>query len=421
MKRVIQRFSFPSSLLSVALATLALSGCMTHETRPLPRLNAIQAAEEIPEAQLLDVAVKLLDENVPADEKKREKERIFPDVRKAEARYFAMQIRNTLEGSGQWGQVRVIPVDENAMDVQVSGKIIESNGMTLKLDIAVSDASGRQWFRKEYEQAADTRSYKDTSGHPRDPFQNLYAQLANDILAHRQTLASADLESIRRVSELRFASDLAPYAFQTYLVNDKKKGTYQVTRLPAQDDPMLSRMDRIRERDYALLDTVNDHYALFSEKMSESYTNWRRYSYDELEAQDEAQRSALTRKLLGAAAIVGGLVMGSQSNTYVGQAAATAAVFGGAYAVKSGFDKGSEVKLHSDSLKQLGESFQSEVQPMVVEVEGRTVQLRGTAEEQYQEWRRLLKELYETETGQPVTAPAASGQPAPNASPGGTP
>ena len=155
--------------------------------------------------------------------------------------------------------------------------------------------------------------------------------------------------------------------------------------------------------------------------MSESYTNWRRYSYDELEAEDEAQRSAMTRKLLGAAAIVGGLVMGSQSNTYVGQAAATAAVFGGAYAVKSGFDKGSEVKMHSDSLKQLGESFQSEVQPMVVEVEGRTVQLRGTAEEQYQEWRRLLKELYETETGLPVTTPVASGQAAQPATPGGTP
>jgi hypothetical protein len=422
MNRVTQRVtSLLPSLITVVLASLALSGCITHETRPLPRLNAIQASEEIPETQLLDVAVKLLDENVPEDEKKREKERIFPDVRKAEARYFAMQIRNTLEGSGQWGQVRVIPVDEDAMDVQVSGKILESNGMNLRLDIAVSDASGREWFRKQYDQPADTRSYKDTSGHPRDPFQNLYAQLANDILAYRQTLTGTDLESIRRVSELRFASDLAPYAFQSYLATDKKNGTYQVIRLPAEDDPMLSRMDRIRERDYALLDTVNDHYALFSEKMSESYTNWRRYSYDELEAEDEAQRSALTRKLLGAAAIVGGLVMGSQSNTYVGQAAATAAVFGGAYAVKSGFDKGSEVKMHSDSLRQLGESFQSEVQPMVVEVEGRTVQLRGTAEEQYQEWRRLLKELYETETGLPVTTPVASGQPAQTTSPGGTP
>jgi len=417
-------------MLMVALASFALSGCMAHETRPLPKVNAIQAAAEIPQDQLLDVGVKLLDENVPADEKKREKERIFPDVRKAEARYFAMQIRNTLEGSGQWGQVRVIPVDENALDVQVSGKILESNGMNIRLEIAVGDSSGRQWFHKEYVQMADTRSYKDTSGHPRDPFQNLYSQLANDILTYRQTLSGADLENIRRVSELRFATDLAPYAFQNYLTTDKKKGTYQVLRLPADDDPLLTRMDRIRERDYALLDTVNDHYALFTENMSESYTNWRRYSHDEIEAQDDAARSAMTRKLLGAAAIIGGLVMGTQSNTYVGQAAATAAVFGGAYAVKSGFDKGSEVKMHSDSLKQLGESFQAEVQPMVVEVEGRTLQLRGTAEEQYQEWRRLLKELYENETGLPVAStpvastpvPVASGQTAPSGNTsGGTP
>jgi len=64
--------------------------------------------------------------------------------------------------------------------------------------------------------------------------------------------------------------------------------------------------------------------------------------------------------------------------------------------------------MHSDSLQQLGESFQAEVQPMVIEVEGRTLQLRGTAEEQYHEWRRLLKELYENETGLPVQAPAVA-------------
>jgi hypothetical protein len=228
------------------------------------------------------------------------------------------------------------------------------------------------------------------------------------MLAYRQQLTAADLENLRRVSELRFASDLAPYAFQTYLASDKKSGVYQVTRLPADDDPMIVRMDRIRERDYALLDTINEHYSLFADNMNEPYTNWRRYSYAELEAEDEAKRSSLTRKLLGAAAIVGGLVVGSEANTYAGQAAATGAIFGGAYAVKSGFDKGAEVKMHSESLKQLGESFQAEVQPMVVEVEGRTLQLKGTAEEQYHEWRRLLKELYENETGTPAQEPAAS-------------
>jgi hypothetical protein len=398
--------------LAMAL-NVGLSGCMTHETRPLPRINAIQAAAEIPAEQLLDVGVKLLDENVPADEKTQEKEKIFPDVRRAEARYIAMQMRNTLEGTGHWGQVRVVPADADALDLHVSGKILESTGAMLRLEVSVMDATNRLWFKKTYEQPADTRSYKDNSGRPRDPFQNLYSTLANDILAYRQELPPADLQAVRRVSELRFASELAPYAFKSYIDSDKK-GLYRVARLPADDDPMFVRMDRIRERDYALLDTINEHYALFAENMADPYINWRRYSYDEIEAQDEAKRQALTRKLLGAAAIIGGLVAGTETNTYVGQAAATAAIFGGAYAIKSGFDKGAEVKMHSDSLKQLGESFQAEVQPMVVEVEGRTLQLKGTADEQYHEWRRLLKELYENETGvavQAPTAPAAASAP----------
>jgi hypothetical protein len=392
------------ALLVLSAAALSSAGCVTHETRPQTRVKAIQAATEIPEAQLLDVGVRLFDENVPEDEKVMEELQIFPEVRKAEARYLPMQLRNTLEGTGQWGQVRVMPSDAEALDVYVSGKILESSGQVLRAEIAVTDASGRLWFRREYQQLADTRSYKDQTGRPRDPFQNLYNTLANDMLTYRQQLAAADLENVRRISELRFASDLAPYAFRDYLSEDKK-GVKQLTRLPAEDDPMLERMDRIRERDYALLDTINEHYSLFADNMSEPYTNWRRYSYSELEAEDEARRASITRKLLGAAAIVGGLVVGSESNTYAGRAAATGAIFGGAYAVKSGFDKGAEVKMHSDSLKQLGESFQSEVQPLVIEVEGRTLQLKGTAEEQYQEWRRLLKELYENETG--LQAPVA--------------
>jgi hypothetical protein len=392
------------ALIVLSVAALGATGCVTHETRPQQRVKLVQAASEIPESQLLDVGVRLFNENVPEDEKVMEEKHIFPEVRKAEARYLPMQLRNTLEGTGQWGQVRVMPSDAEALDVYVSGKIIESTGQMLRAEVTVTDASGRQWFKKEYEQLADTRSYKDQTGKPRDPFQNMYNTLANDMLAYRQQLQVSELENIRRISELRFASDLAPYAFSSYMTQDKK-GVKQVVRLPSDGDPMMERMDRIRERDYALLDTINEHYSLFADNMSEPYTNWRRYSYSELEAKDEARRAALTRKLLGAAAIVGGLVVGAEANTYAGQAAATGAIFGGAYAVKSGFDKGAEVKMHSDSLKQLGESFQSEVQPMVVEVEGRTLQLKGTAEEQYHEWRRLLKELYENETG--VAAPAA--------------
>ena len=148
----------------------------------MQRIAAQKATAEVPQDELLDVAVRLFDPNIPADEKKQEEERIFPDVRKAESRYMPVTVRNTLEGTGQWGQVRVLPARCHGMDVYVDGRILESDGRELALDITVSDAAGRVWFRKQYEGEADTRAYKDVVSKPADPFQNLYNTLANDML-----------------------------------------------------------------------------------------------------------------------------------------------------------------------------------------------------------------------------------------------
>jgi hypothetical protein len=148
--------------------------------------------------------------------------------------------------------------------------------------------------------------------------------------------------------------------------------------------------------------------------MDDAYSNWRKYTHEELEAEAIAKRKALARQVLGAVAVVGGVLAGSEVNSSAGSAAATAAVIGGIYAFKSGIDMRSEIKMHGESLKQLGSSFQNEVQPIVVDIEGRTLELRGSAEQQYAEWRRLLRELYENETGLPAaTATGASGQSAP--------
>ena len=170
-------------------------------------------------------------------------------------------------------------------------------------------------------------------------------------------------------------------------------------------------MERVHERDYALIDTLNEHYTSFGETIDDAYVNWRKYSHEELEAEAEAKRKAMARGLLGAAAIIGGVVAGQNTNSSAGSAASTAAVIGGIYAFKSALDMRSEIKMHGESLKQLGSSFQNEVQPSVVDIEGRTLELKGSAEQQYAEWRRLLRELYENETGLPATA-ADTTQPA---------
>jgi hypothetical protein len=77
----------------------------------------------------------------------------------------------------------------------------------------------------------------------------------------------------------------------------------------------------------------------------------------------------------------------------------------------SGFTRRSEATMHKESIKELSESFGAEAAPMIVTVEGETRRLTGTAAAQYESWRRLLREIYEAETGFVDTADAADPNP----------
>jgi hypothetical protein len=428
----------PRAALRLAPAVLALlvAGCMVQETRPQPKLTAVQATREIPADQLLDVGVRLFDPGVPKEieehPEKGEKLRINPDIRKAEARYQPTLLRATLEGTGQWGAVRVVP-PKTLMDVDVDATIVESSGYRLALDVTVSDSTGRRWFGKRYQRDADTSAYREGTGKGRDPFQNVYVEIANDMLAYREHLAAAELAAIPRTTRLRFGNDLAPAAFHDYLAKDPArdgKPEYRVVRLPADDDPIVERVERIRQRDAAMVDTVSDHYGVFADKLTDPYTGWRRSTYDEIDAEEKAKREALTRKLLGAGAIVAGIAMPNlcgnnpSYGNYVCNAgesvARAAAVTGGVMAVISGFEKGKQAQIHTDAIKEITGSFQSEASPAVVDVEGRTLKLTGSAEAQYAEWRRLLHDLYQEETGivaDPASPDRGAVAPAATASP----
>src|SRR4029077_6763514 len=98
--------------------------CVATESKPLPKLNPVQADHQIPQDELLDVAVHPFDPGIPAnlDPKALDKQRINPDIRKAESRYMASLVRSTLESSGQWGAVRVAPDSAQFIDVVVTGK-----------------------------------------------------------------------------------------------------------------------------------------------------------------------------------------------------------------------------------------------------------------------------------------------------------
>ena len=395
MKRVAQ--------LGFVLALSCLAGCVT-ETLPQPLSTAHKTQVEVAEQQLLDVGIGIFDPHVPATDKEQKAQRIDPDVRTAESRYIPVLLAKTMQGTGYWGQVRVVPRGLTAFDVNVAGTILQSDGRTLKLAIEATDATGHVWLKKDYEGVPDERSYKTGDTTKRDPFQNLYVQIADDLSAVRAKLKPADFARIRNVAQLRFDSDIAPYAYQNYL-QKQRDGTYKILRLPAEDSPLSQRLAQVRERDYALLDTVDDQYEVSSEKISDSYMNWRRSNFSELEQEEELRHSAHMRMLMGAVGVIGGLAAATQSNNTAAQVAGGLGMAAGIEAFKSGMGQASEAKAHSESIKQQTESFSAEVAPTNLELEGKVVELRGSGEQQFLEWRRLLKELYQNETGgviQPV-------------------
>ncbi len=413
--------------IALPVATLVASGCVVKETRPLPVLQAAQATTEIPADQLLDVGIHIFDPAIPKEVEDNpdlaDKTRIYPDIRKAEARYIAMQLRDVLEGTGHWGAARVVPASVESFDVTVNGRILESTGATLRVAVTATDATGRAWIKdQEFGGSADTRAYKDGYGAGRDPFANVYVAIADALLAARNARPGAELANIRRVSELRFAADFAPVAFSQYLAKNAKTGEYHVLRLPAADDQLMQRIYQIRERDYGMIDTVSENYAAFSERLQEPYTSWRRYTYDEITAEEKLKAQARNRMILGAAAVAAAIFVPDNCNSATCSRATSAARYGagagGVAAIMSGYRKGEEAKIHVESLKEISGSFQSEAAPLVVDVEGRTLRLTGTAEEQYAEWRRLLHELYREETGLVPTAPTA-GSPTPSTQAGG--
>jgi len=235
-----------------------------------------------------------------------------------------------------------------------------------------------------------------------DPYQHTYNAIANDMLAIKRQLTPEQLREIRRVSQLRFAEDLAPDAFGGYL-QSSGKGTVRVDRLPARDDPMMSRMLKVREREYMLYDTVNEHYAGLYDDMWDPYLNWRRAQLTEIQAYRELKRQETMRKILSVAAIAGAIAYdvsagGGRSRSY-SPTVRNLAIVGGIAAWQSGAAKGQEAEIHAEALRELGISFEEDIQPQVVELEGRTLKLTGTAQQQYAKWRQLLREIYLEETG----------------------
>lgn len=404
---------FPLWMLIAALAPAGLPGCATGPVKQLVEpTNAIHADQPVPEAALFDVGIQVFETAAISAEAAREKS-TDPKILEAEARFIPFHLKKTLQQTGQWGAVRVVPARAEEVDVNVSGKLLESNGEKLRVEIKVVDATGRLWFHNEYVAEATDQSYEALDKkQDRDPYQDLYNTIANDLLAYRQQLKEREISAIRQVALLKFARSVAPYAFAPYLVQERD-GLFKVSKLPADDDPMFERVNRIRAREYMFIDTVNNFYGNLYDDMRRPYGQWRQSYLKELNQKRELERKLWERRILGAAAILGAAVIGSNSNSAGSVFARDILLIGGFETIRSSGQFANDARVHEAALKELGVSFKADVAPVVDEVEGRTIKLSGSVDAQYAEWRKTLRELFTAETGLPAAPTPAPPGPSP--------
>jgi len=382
--------------LLLGAVSLIFLGCAAYSSQRVGPTPIEQAKSQIPEDQLIDVGILVFEskELTPQDAKD---EGTSADIRKAETHYMPYHLKTTLHQSGHWGAVLVVPAETNSVDLWVKGKVLESNGENLVLEIDVIDATGKRWFKRTYSAEASASSYSGNKVGEKDAYQDLYNSIANDMAAYKKNLKAAEIKTIRTVSKLRYAREFAPDAFSGYLAKDKE-GRLSVRRLPADNDPMMARLLNIREREYMYVDTLNQQYDAFYNQMWPPYENWRRLNLTEREAIKKIKREALAKQLLGALIIAGAIVAGTQDSN-VGRSIAPAMVIVGGQVFISGWNVSKEAQMHSAAIEELSESFGDEMQPVTMEFAGRQYELTGSAEEQFKHWKRLLRQIYFAETG----------------------
>lgn len=287
---------------------------------------------------------------------------------RVEANFVAYRLRQTLEASGAWGAVRVLPGPDDSAELQIRGEILRSTGAVLQVRVTATDATGRRWLQRDYLDTANADDYLATA---RDPFEDLYHAVSNDLLDHRRSLGDSTLRRVREISRLRYARSIVPDAYDDYLARGEE-GEWVVRRLPADNDTLMARVDRVRESEALFADTVDDHYGALFRSVRGPYTLWRRYDFEQSAALGEYIERSRAKPDKAPGTLEG---------------------------MERSYEQFRESKYWQETLAELAQSFEQAVRPTAIETEGELIQLEGTLQSQFLEWRALMRAIFAAETG----------------------
>ena len=332
-------------LLLVAAVFVIAPACLADDNRDPAHLN---------------VSVALFDPGIPENRALHRDLEIFPRVRKIEALYLPFVLRKTLTSQNEWGAIRVVPGTDTAAELLINGTITRSDGDMLELRVRAIDASGRVWI--------DNIFSGPTSN------EDIYRNIADALLAMRATLDERALRNIIETSLLRYGQQLAPMAFDDYL-RENDDATYSILRLPASNDPMLERIERIRGVEYVFTDAVDAKFRELSADVETVHELWREYRRQFKRFQQEESLRVQTKP--------------------------SDAERGSFEAMLERYETYKWDRQAAEEQENWAIGFENEMGPTITAIEERVDELEDWVESRYAEWQRILGDLFELETALP--------------------
>ena len=359
-----------------------------------PAIELVDEPDVLRPRARLDVIIPVFDPGLPEDPDDYEKHNIWPELRRTEANRFALNMKDALQDTEVFGAVRVTPDRRATGDLYVLGTIKESNSEDVAVHLEVVDISGKRWHAKTYKHRVKEAFFNDLRNKGKDSYEPLFVEAANDIRKLLRKKSDSQLVQLQSITSIRFGASFSQEEFGKYL--RRKNGVVGLVSLPDANDPMLARTRAIRVRDQLFVDRMQAHYEAFDSRTSESYAIWQKESFAEAKAAREASRKALGQAVVGSI-LLGLSIAAAANNPYGDNTGAVVGATAGAVILAQSFSTRQEMKVHREALAELGESIHVELAPQVIEFEDKTVELTGTANEQFSQWRSFLKRIYEQE------------------------
>lgn len=331
---------------------------------------------------------------------------IWPQLRRAEAKRFAVQTKKALEEIGTFGAVSVVPSPNAAGDVFVLGTIHESNSEIVEITATIIDATGTVWGQKDFEHRVSKGFFRDSMNKEKNPYGKIFKDIGDYVFDTLKAKSEQEKTRVKDIANVRYAQMYSPEVFGQYVSTEVGKSNgvetylHTLNGMPSEDNKMFARIETLKAQDQLFVDNLQEQYLAFDENTKEPYRAWQRETLPEAVAAREAEEKRNTSAMIGTGLAVLGVLLNKNSNSSAGELGTVAAGLGAAYFVKDSLDKNSELKVHKASLDEIGENLDITLTPSVMEFNDEVVELTGTAGEQFDQWRAHLKKIYDLEYSQ---------------------